>query len=102
MAVVNRKCEIDNCPRRVRRKAKTGPWPRWCARHKIERERELHRTIWRKPRKYTEPIRCADCESQIEIPEHGKPPRRCAVCTAERKRQQNAERQRRFRERKAS
>jgi hypothetical protein len=102
MVAKTRKCEIADCLRRVRRKAKTGPWPRWCARHKLEHTRELYRTVYAKPRKYTTPVACADCPATIEIPEHGKPPQRCEACTAERRRQQNAERQRRFRERKAA
>jgi hypothetical protein len=102
MAAKTMPCEVPTCSRRVRRKAKTGPWPRWCARHKLEHEQELRRTVYAKPRKYTAPVTCADCSAQIEIPEHGKPPQRCETCTAARKRQQNAERQRRFRQRKAS
>lgn len=100
MFAKTRKCEDPTCPRRVRRRAKTGPWPRWCARHKLEHEFHLRRTVYRKPRKYTDPVACVDCEDLIEIPEHGKPAKRCPICTAERKRQQNAERQRRHRERK--
>jgi hypothetical protein len=102
MTAKTRKCEVETCNRRVRRKAKTGPWPRWCARHKLEHEQELRRTVYAKPRKYTAPVTCADCLVTIEIPAHGKPPQRCEACTAERKRQQNAERQRRFRQRKAA
>ena len=97
---MTRTCE--KCPRQIRRKAKTGPWPRWCAQHKREHEVTLRQTVYRKPRKYTEPVACVECQATIEIPEHGKPPRRCSSCTTERKRLQNVERQRRFRQRKAS
>lgn len=78
-----------------------GPRPKRCWQHRITYEADLRRTRYLRPRKYTEPVRCADCPAVIEIPEHGKPPKRCPSCTEERRREQNAGRQRRFRERKS-
>lgn len=88
------------CTVRIRRRGKTGPWPRFCAKHKRAYQDELRRTVYRRPRKYTEPVKCADCPATIKIPEHGKPPNRCEACAVEHRRRQTAERQRRFRERR--
>lgn len=92
-----RVCEHPECTTRIKRKRRVGPWPKRCAAHTVERQRELRRTVYRRPRKYSAPVVCCDCPAEIAIPEHGKPPARCPECSATRKRTRAAERQRKFR-----
>jgi hypothetical protein len=76
-----------------------GPRPKLCLVHSQEYQANLRKTRYRRQRKYTAPVTCADCPAEIPIPEHGKPPKRCPACTAEHTRQLGAARVRRHRAR---